>query len=94
MRSNALLIILSRMVLKRFMSLKKRLQSFPQLCTTILSPFNLKILGGYTGTGKTEILHSLKKGQQVDLEGLANHRGSAFGGPSATANNNTKQSVF
>ncbi|MGS0747342.1 tRNA 2-selenouridine(34) synthase MnmH [Halpernia sp. GG3] len=45
-------------------------------------PFNLKILGGYTGTGKTEILYSLKKkGQQVvDLEGLANHRGSAFGG--------------
>jgi tRNA 2-selenouridine synthase len=45
-------------------------------------PLNLKILGGYTGTGKTEILHSLKKkGQQViDLEGLANHRGSAFGG--------------
>lgn len=45
-------------------------------------PFDLKILGGYTGTGKTEILHILeKKGQQVvDLEGLANHRGSAFGG--------------
>jgi tRNA 2-selenouridine synthase len=45
-------------------------------------PFNLKVLGGYTGTGKTEILHFLeKKGQQViDLEGLANHRGSAFGG--------------
>ena len=43
--------------------------------------FNLKILGGYTGTGKTEILHFLeKKGQQVvDLEGLASHRGSAFG---------------
>ncbi len=45
-------------------------------------PFNLKILSGYTGTGKTEILHALKKnGQQViDLEKLANHRGSAFGG--------------
>jgi tRNA 2-selenouridine synthase len=45
-------------------------------------PFNLKILGGYTGTGKTEILHFLEnKGRQViDLEGLANHRGSAFGG--------------
>jgi tRNA 2-selenouridine synthase len=43
---------------------------------------DLKILGGYTGSGKTEILHSLKeKGQQViDLEGLANHRGSSFGG--------------
>lgn len=44
--------------------------------------FNLKILGGFTGSGKTEILHSLEeKGQQViDLEGLAKHRGSAFGG--------------
>lgn len=51
------------------------LQSFEQ-------NFNLKVLGGYTGSGKTEILHSLqKKGQQViDLEDLANHRGSAFGG--------------
>jgi tRNA 2-selenouridine synthase len=27
---------------------------------TFLSNPNLKILGGYTGTGKTEILHSLK----------------------------------
>ncbi len=45
-------------------------------------PFNLKVLGGYTGTGKTEILHALNhKGLQViDLEELANHRGSAFGG--------------
>jgi tRNA 2-selenouridine synthase len=45
-------------------------------------PLNLKVLGGYTGTGKTEVLYSLiKKGQQViDLEGLASHRGSAFGG--------------
>ncbi len=46
------------------------------------NPLDLKIIGGYTGTGKTEILHSLKsKGQQIiDLEELANHRGSAFGG--------------
>jgi tRNA 2-selenouridine synthase len=45
-------------------------------------PLNIKILSGYTGSGKTEILHSLEqKGQQIiDLEGLANHRGSAFGG--------------
>jgi tRNA 2-selenouridine synthase len=62
-------------------------QSFPQLCSTFFEQsFNLKILGGYTGTGKTEILHSLKKkGQQViDLEGLANHRGSAFGDRSSS----------
>ena len=39
------------------------------------------ILGGLTGSGKTEMLRYLKnKGQQViDLEGIANHRGSAFG---------------
>jgi tRNA 2-selenouridine synthase len=39
------------------------------------------ILGGLTGSGKTQILkHIEKKGYQVvDLEGLANHKGSAFG---------------
>jgi tRNA 2-selenouridine synthase len=42
---------------------------------------NLVILGGETGSGKTEILHQLAaKGEQViDLEGLACHRGSSFG---------------
>lgn len=41
----------------------------------------LIVLGGKTGSGKTDILHSLRQmGEQViDLEGLANHRGSAFG---------------
>lgn len=39
------------------------------------------VLGGMTGSGKTEILHRLAlQGEQVlDLEGLANHRGSTFG---------------
>jgi tRNA 2-selenouridine synthase len=39
------------------------------------------VLGGMTGSGKTEILSYLKKnGSQVlDLEGLAHHKGSAFG---------------
>jgi len=42
---------------------------------------SLIVIGGMTGTGKTEILHELKnKGEQIiDLEYLANHRGSAFG---------------
>ncbi len=39
------------------------------------------ILGGKTGAGKTKILHALRRlGEQViDLEGLAHHKGSAFG---------------
>jgi tRNA 2-selenouridine synthase len=39
------------------------------------------VLGGRTGSGKTEILHRLRDAGQavVDLEGLACHRGSAFG---------------
>lgn len=45
-------------------------------------PLKLRVLGGYTGSGKTHILAEFKKrGKQViDLEGLANHKGSAFGG--------------
>lgn len=43
---------------------------------------SVKILSGKTGSGKTEILYLLKdKGIQIiDLEGLASHKGSAFGG--------------
>jgi tRNA 2-selenouridine synthase len=39
------------------------------------------ILGGYTGSGKTELLHRMKElGETViDLEALASHKGSAFG---------------
>ena len=44
-------------------------------------PYTLKVLGGFTGSGKTEILHALqeKKYAVIDLEGIAHHKGSAFG---------------
>jgi tRNA 2-selenouridine synthase len=44
-------------------------------------PYKFNVLGGYTGSGKTEILHALKnKGEAViDLEGIAQHKGSSFG---------------
>ena len=50
-----------------------------------LNAFNKKrtviIIAGSTGTGKTDILKNMKtKGYNIiDLEGLASHRGSAFG---------------
>lgn len=44
-------------------------------------PYSLKVVGGYTGSGKTEILHALneKNYAVIDLEGLAHHKGSAYG---------------
>ncbi len=43
--------------------------------------FPVIILGGMTGSGKTQILHELKnQGEQViDLEDLAQHQGSSYG---------------
>lgn len=43
--------------------------------------YNIKILGGYTGSGKTFVLQELQKSGQpvINLEELANHKGSAFG---------------
>ena len=43
--------------------------------------YNFNIIGGYTGSGKTLLVHELIKENKtvIDLEGLANHKGSAFG---------------
>jgi tRNA 2-selenouridine synthase len=43
--------------------------------------YNLMVLGGMTGSGKTRILHQLQSmGQKIiDLEDLAQHQGSAYG---------------
>ncbi len=43
----------------------------------ITSKTNTIIIGGRTGSGKTLLLYKLKN--VIDLEGLANHRGSSFG---------------
>ncbi|MEQ1585057.1 MAG: tRNA 2-selenouridine(34) synthase MnmH [Cyclobacteriaceae bacterium] len=53
----------------------KALESFKR-------PMNLILLTGCTGSGKSEVLRALKsQGEQVlDLENLAIHKGSAFGG--------------
>lgn len=48
---------------------------------TFKKTYSFKILGGYTGSGKTELLKALKeKGESIiDLEDIAKHKGSAFG---------------
>lgn len=43
--------------------------------------YPIKIVGGYTGSGKTFVLEQIKKQNEVviDLEDIAKHKGSAFG---------------
>lgn len=45
-------------------------------------PYKIILISGCTGSGKSEVLRALKdQGEQViDLEAIANHKGSAFGG--------------
>ncbi len=49
--------------------------------STFKIPFPINIIGGYTGSGKTEVLLELaNRGEKVvDLEAIAIHKGSAFG---------------
>jgi tRNA 2-selenouridine synthase len=43
--------------------------------------YHFNIIGGYTGSGKTLVLHKLAEHNKtiIDLEALADHKGSAFG---------------
>lgn len=56
-------------------------KAFRNYLINSLDPQNIKskplILSGYTGSGKTILLHKINN--SVDLEGLAHHRGSTFG---------------
>ena len=44
-------------------------------------PCEMTVLGGYTGSAKTGVLHYVKQAGStvIDLEALAHHKGSAFG---------------
>jgi len=54
---------------------------------------NITLIGGKTGAGKTKILKSLMSHnyQVIDLEYLANHRGSSFGGLGMTCQPSNEQ---
>lgn len=51
------------------------------ILSTFDIPFQLKIVGGYTGSAKTFVIKALQNMglQAVDLEEIACHKGSAFG---------------
>ncbi len=60
---------------------------------TFKKEYKIVLLSGETGCGKTSILHELKnRGEQIiDLEGLANHKGSVFGGVGKSKQPTTQQ---
>lgn len=81
MRSNIMAWVLSLAGFKVFI-LEGGYKSFRKWAQTFFKhPFKFVVIGGKTGVGKTEVLNELSKaGEQIiDLEKLANHKGSAFG---------------
>ncbi len=83
-RSNSLALILSQ-VGWRVTVLQGGYKTYRSYVRTALetlpAQFNYRVLGGLTGTGKTQILYQMAQAgaQVLDLEGLANHRGSLLG---------------
>ncbi|MEO8590067.1 MAG: tRNA 2-selenouridine(34) synthase MnmH [Flavobacteriales bacterium] len=81
-RSGSVAWLLDKAGFAEVITLKRGYKAFRNhVLASFDAPLPLIILGGYTGSGKTEILHALRAlGEQVvDMEGLANHRGSSFG---------------
>lgn len=83
-RSNSLALILSQVGWRTTLiqgGYKTYRAYVRELLEVLPGQFNYRVLAGLTGTGKSRILQFLaKNGAQVlDLEGLANHRGSLLG---------------
>jgi tRNA 2-selenouridine synthase len=81
MRSGSMALLLNLFGFEVFV-LKGGYKAYRQhVLQLIASKFKLIVIGGKTGSGKTDVLQKLKeKGEQIiDLEALANHKGSAFG---------------
>lgn len=84
MRSNSLFSLMNSLGIEVY-KLKGGYKAYRAHVTKMLPIINEKkdyiVLHGFTGTGKTQILKALKDvGMDVlDLEGIANHRGSILG---------------
>jgi tRNA 2-selenouridine synthase len=64
-----------------------------QVLAQFEKPYKIQILGGKTGSGKTDVLKELAKIniQVIDLEALANHKGSSFGAIGEAAQPSSEQ---
>lgn len=81
-RSGSVAWLLDKAGFAEVVTLRKGYKAFRNhVLDSFASPPPMNVLGGYTGTGKTELLRHLRAlGEQViDLEALANHKGSSFG---------------
>lgn len=81
-RSGSLAWLLDKAGFEKVITLKGGYKYFRRHVLSFLEkPFDLRVIGGYTGTGKTSIIKALQeRGEQVvDLEAIAHHKGSAFG---------------
>lgn len=81
MRSHAFAEHLAQNGFKDVYVIEHGYKAYRNLAVNNYTHGDLRVLGGYTGSGKTHILHEMNRlGEQVvDLEGLAKHKGSAFG---------------
>lgn len=85
-RSQSLAIILSQIGFRTTVlegGYKRYRHHVLQTLENIGGSLKLRVLAGLTGTSKTRLLHRLQeRGEQIiDLEGLANHKGSILGSP-------------
>lgn len=81
-RSGSVAWLLDKAGFAEVLTLKGGYKAFRRhVLESFKTPVALHVLGGYTGTGKTETLGHLRAlGEQViDLEALAHHKGSSFG---------------
>nr|WP_321450512.1 tRNA 2-selenouridine(34) synthase MnmH [uncultured Carboxylicivirga sp.] len=81
MRSHAFAQHLEDNGFKEVYVIQKGYKAFRRVVLNSFDNYNLNVLGGYTGSGKTQILTQLTamNEQVLDLEQIAQHKGSAFG---------------
>ena len=81
-RSASVAWLLDKAGFSEVLVLQKGYKAFrTHVLATFQAAWKLNIIGGATGSGKTELLGILRDlgAQAVDLEALANHKGSSFG---------------